>query len=105
MGAEMGIVGSILWTAWTAALLVALMRSARGTRWWAAVGIASAFAAAAVLAIQTDVIGDPWMGYVLWMLAGIAVTPPLPRPHEEPDVDDAAGQPAVGHVYTSTSVT
>jgi O-antigen ligase/polysaccharide polymerase Wzy-like membrane protein len=105
MGAEMGILGSILWTAWIVALLVALLRSARRTRWWAAIGIASAFAAAAVLAIQTDVIGDPWMGYVLWTLAGIAVTPPLPRPHDEPDVDDAAEQPTVGKVYTSTSVT
>jgi hypothetical protein len=75
MGAEMGILGSILWTAWIVALIVALIRSARATRWWAAIGVAAAFAAAAVLAIQTDVIGDPWMGYVLWMLAGICVSP------------------------------
>jgi len=75
MGAEMGILGSILWTAWIVALLVGLIRSARTTRWWAAAGVAAAFAAAAVLAIQTDVIGDPWMGYVLWSLAGICVAP------------------------------
>jgi hypothetical protein len=86
------------------ALVVALLRSARRTRWWAAIGIASAFAAAAVLAIQTDVIGDPWMGYVLWALAGLAVTPPPPRPHEDLDVDDAAERLAVGPLYTSTSV-
>jgi fatty acid desaturase len=71
----MGILGSVLWTAWTIALLVALIRAARATRWWAAVGVASAFAAAAVLAVQTDVIGDPWMGYVLWLLAGICIGP------------------------------
>jgi hypothetical protein len=27
-----------------------------------------------VLAVQTDVIGDPWMGYCLWALAGVALT-------------------------------
>ncbi len=75
MGAEMGILGSLLWTVWIVALLVALIRSARATRWWAAVAIAASFAAAAILAIQTDVIGDPWMGYVLWAFAGICVSP------------------------------
>ncbi len=75
MGAEMGVLGSILWAAWIVALLVALVRAARATRWWAGVGIAAAFAAAAVLAIQTDVIGDPWLGYVLWTLAGICLSP------------------------------
>jgi hypothetical protein len=74
MGAETGIVGAVLWTAWVIALLVALLRAARRTRWWAAVGVASAFAAALVLAVQTDVIGDPWMGYVLWFLAGLSVS-------------------------------
>jgi hypothetical protein len=93
MGAEMGILGSALWTAWILALLVALVRTARQTRWWAATGIAAAFAAAAVLAVQTDVIGDPWMGYVLWMLAGIAVAPPFLRAHDEPAVDVVAERP------------
>ncbi len=93
MGAEMGILGSILWTVWIVALLVALMRAARRTRWWAAIGVAASFAAAAVLAIQTDVIGDPWMGYVLWMLAGIAVVPPALRAHDEPAVDVVAERP------------
>ena len=82
-----------MWTAWIVALLVALVRSARRTRWWAPIGIAAAFAAAAVLAIQTDVIGDPWMGYVLWMLAGIAVAPPALRTHDEPAVDVVAQRP------------
>ena len=93
MGAEMGILGSVLWTAWIVVLLVALVRAARLTRWWAAVAISAAFAAAAVLAIQTDVIGDPWMGYVLWMLAGIAVAPPALRADDEPAVDVVAERP------------
>ena len=97
MGAEMGVLGSLLWTAWVVVLLIALIRSARSTRWWAAVGVASAFAAAIVLAIQTDVIGDPWMGYVLWTLAGIAVAPPALRADDEPAVDVVAER-SVGRV-------
>jgi len=73
MGAEMGVLGSLLWTAWVLALFIGLLRAARRTRWWAAVGVASAFAAALALGVQTDVIGDPWMGYVLWSLAGLVL--------------------------------
>src|SRR5438105_493843 len=79
MGAEMGILGSVLWTAWVAALLVGLVRAARRTRWWTAVGAAAAFGAALALAVQTDVIGDPWMGYVLWSLVGLVLTTSVGR--------------------------
>jgi hypothetical protein len=77
-GAETGILGSVLWISWGLALFVALLRAARRTRWWGAVAVTSVFGAALVLAVQTDVIGDPWMGYVLWTLAGIvlAASPP-----------------------------
>jgi O-Antigen ligase len=75
IGAETGLLGSLLWTAWGLATLATLVLSARRTRWWAAAGVASAFGAALVLAVQTDVIGDPWMGYVLWCLAGICLAP------------------------------
>jgi hypothetical protein len=75
IGAETGLLGSLVWTAWGLFLLGALVVTARRTRWWAAVGVAAAFGAALVLAVQTDVIGDPWMGYCLWMLAGIALAP------------------------------
>lgn len=88
MGAEMGILGSILWTAWVIALFVALIRKARRTNWWAAVAVASAFAAALVLAVQTDVIGDPWMGYVLWSLAGLVLATEVVRdPRVGPPTD------------------
>jgi hypothetical protein len=73
MGAEMGILGTVLWTAWVVALFVALVLVARRTAWWAAVGVAAAFGATLALAVQTDVIGDPWMGYVLWSLAGLVL--------------------------------
>jgi hypothetical protein len=71
IGAETGLLGSLLWTAWGIALLVALVQGARRTRWWAAAGIAAAVGAALVLAVQTDVIGAPWMAYCLWALAGL----------------------------------
>jgi hypothetical protein len=68
LGAETGLLGSLLWTAWGLALLVGLVRMR-------AAAIAAGFAAALVLAVQTDVIGDPWMSYCLWTLAGIALAP------------------------------
>ena len=75
IGAETGLFGALLWIAWGLALFVGLVVAARHTRWWAAAGIAAAFAAALVLAVQTDVIGDPWMAYCLWACAGIALMP------------------------------
>jgi O-antigen ligase/polysaccharide polymerase Wzy-like membrane protein len=80
LGAEAGLLGSLLWTAWGLALLAALVLAARRARGWAAAGIAAAFGAALVLAVQTDVIGDPWMAYCLWALAGIALAP-VPLAH------------------------
>jgi hypothetical protein len=89
IGAETGLLGSLLWTAWGLAAFVALVLTARRTRWWAAAGVAAAFGAALVLAVQTDVIGDPWMGYVLWSLAGICLAPVA--------LDANADRPASGH--------
>jgi hypothetical protein len=73
LGAEAGLLGSLLWTAWGLALFARLASTVRRTRWRAGAGIAAAFGAAVVLAVQTDVIGDPWMAYCLWVLAGIAL--------------------------------
>jgi hypothetical protein len=75
IGAETGVLGALLWTAWGLAIFAGLVATARRTRWWAAAGIAAAFGATLVLAVQTDVIGDPWMAYCLWALAGIALRP------------------------------
>ena len=63
MGAELGLLGALLWIAWGLAILVGLWRSR-------AVRMTAAFAAVLALAIQTDVIGDPWVAYVAWSLAG-----------------------------------
>jgi hypothetical protein len=73
IGAEAGIAGSLLWTAWGLALLAGLVVGGRRTRCWAAGGVAAAFAATLVLAVQTDVIGDPWVAYCLWALAGVGI--------------------------------
>ena len=75
IGAETGLFGALLWIAWGLAIFTALVTTAWRTRWWAAAGIAAAFGATLVLAVQTDVIGDPWMAYCLWALAGIAMRP------------------------------
>jgi hypothetical protein len=68
IGAETGLLGSLLWIAWGLAVLVALVLARSAF-------VAAAFGASLVLAVQTDVIGDPWMAYVLWALAGIALVP------------------------------
>jgi len=75
IGAETGLFGALLWIAWGLAIFVALVTTALRTHWWAAAGITAAFGATLVLAVQTDVIGDPWMAYCLWTLAGIALRP------------------------------
>src|SRR5262245_44695215 len=75
IGAETGLVGALLWIAWGLAIVVGLIESAQRTRWWFVSGAAALFAAVLVLAIQTDVIGDPWVGYCVWALAGIALAP------------------------------
>jgi len=78
LGVELGVLGAVLWTAWGLALLVGLVRAGRDDRW--AAGLAAAFAAVLVLAIQTDVIGDPWVAYCVWGLAGaLAVVGPRGR--------------------------
>ena len=75
IGVETGLLGSLLWTAWGVAIFVGLVLTARRTGWRFAFAAAAAFAAALVLAVQTDVIGDPWMAYCLWSIAAIALVP------------------------------
>jgi hypothetical protein len=68
LGVELGVFGALLWTAWGLALLAGLVRAGRSDPW--AAGFAAAFAAVLALAIQTDVIGDPWIAYCVWGFAG-----------------------------------
>jgi hypothetical protein len=66
LGVELGLLGALLWVAWGLSVLVGLAR-ARAHR------LAAAFAAVLALAVQTDVIGDPWIAYCVWGLAGTAL--------------------------------
>jgi O-Antigen ligase len=72
LGAEMGLAGALLFIAWSLALFVGLARRAWQGDLFAA-GVAAAFAATMALAVQTDVIGVPWLAYALWWLAGAFV--------------------------------
>ena len=77
IGVELGVLGSLLWTVWGLALLAGLVRTGRDDGWAAA--LAAVFAAVLVLAIQTDVIGDPWVAYCVWGLAGALVLRTRPQ--------------------------
>jgi hypothetical protein len=68
LGAELGLLGAVLWTLWGLGLLVSLGRAGRTDVW--AAGAAAAFAAILALAVQTDVIGDPWIAYCVWAFGG-----------------------------------
>jgi hypothetical protein len=72
LGVETGLAGALAFIAWSLALFVGLIRAAwSGDR--AAAAIAAALVAALALAVQTDVIGVPWLAYCLWWLAGSLV--------------------------------
>lgn len=78
-GVETGLVGGLLFIAWSLALLLALVRAAWSaddpvTR-WATAGAAASFAAVLALGIQTDVYGVPWLAYCLWWIAGSLAHP------------------------------
>jgi hypothetical protein len=63
LGVETGLAGALVFVAWSLAVLWGLARAG-------AAGEAAAFAAVLALAVQTDVLGTPWLAYVVWMLAG-----------------------------------
>ena len=69
LGAETGLAGALLFIAWSLALFVGLLRTAWQGDLFAA-GVAAALAATLALAVQTDVVGVPWLAYCLWWLAG-----------------------------------
>jgi hypothetical protein len=68
LGVDTGLVGGLLFVAWSIALLWHL---ARATAW-----LTAAMVAMLALGLQTDIIGVPWLVYVLWPLAGWRVSNP-----------------------------
>jgi hypothetical protein len=67
LGVETGLFGALAFIAWNLALFWALAR--RG-----AAGVSVALAAVLAVAVQTDVLGTPWLAYVVWMFAGAKLT-------------------------------
>jgi O-antigen ligase/polysaccharide polymerase Wzy-like membrane protein len=65
-----GLLGGLVFVAWSLALLWRVRRSAV---------IAASMAAVLALALQTDVIGVPWLVCVVWALAGSRVLPVTER--------------------------
>jgi hypothetical protein len=69
IGVETGLAGALAFIVWSLALLAGLVRGAwTGDR--AAAAIAAALAAVLALAVQSDVVGVPWLAYCVWWLAG-----------------------------------
>ena len=68
LGVDTGIVGGLLFVAWS---LAALIRIRRCTAW-----LTAAMVAVFALALQTDMIGVPWIVFVLWPLVGWRISHP-----------------------------
>jgi len=68
LAVDSGLLGGLLFLAWSAALF---LKVARCTAWHGA-----AILAILALGLQTDVIGVPWLVYVVWPLAGWRVSHP-----------------------------
>jgi len=66
LGVDAGLVGALLFVAWSLALLRVVLPC---TAW-----VGAALVAVFLLGLQTDVLGVPWLAYVLWILAGTVVT-------------------------------
>jgi O-Antigen ligase len=65
LGVETGLVGGLVFIAWSLVLLRATLRRYA----W----LGAAFAAVLVLGLQTDVIGVPWIAVVVWAAVGASV--------------------------------
>jgi hypothetical protein len=70
LGVELGILGALVFAAWS----LVLLRAALSRVAW----VGAAFAAVLVLGLQTDIIGVPWIAVTVWVLAGDAASPRRP---------------------------
>jgi O-Antigen ligase len=75
VGVETGVLGLVLFAVWNLLLVVRLLAGGRQDE--LAAGLGAALAAVLALALQTDVLGVPWLVYCVWGLAGAAVARPL----------------------------
>jgi hypothetical protein len=72
LGVDAGLLGALLFVAWSISLLRIVLPC---TAW-----LGAAFVAVFVLGLQTDVLGVPWIDYVLWSLGGAVVSSVAARP-------------------------
>jgi O-Antigen ligase len=72
LGADAGVAGALLLAGWLVALVATLWRRSA----W----LAASVSAVAVIGVQTDVIGVHWIAFVVFALAGAAIT----RPEQDP---------------------
>jgi O-antigen ligase len=77
LGVEAGLLGALAFIAWNLALLEGLLRRAR-EREIAVAAVAASLVAILALAVQTDVLGVPWLALCLWWIAGSLLTPADP---------------------------
>lgn len=68
LGIDAGVLGLTAFALWSVAILLGLMRREA----W----VAAAFAAVALLGLQTDVIGVHWLAVAVWALAGMVLGRP-----------------------------
>jgi hypothetical protein len=66
LGVDAGLIGALLFVAWSLLLVLVVLPC---TAWLGAALVAVFF-----LALQTDVLGVPWLAYVLWSLGGAVIT-------------------------------
>jgi hypothetical protein len=93
LGVEAGLLGMLVFVAWSLTLLAGLVASAHREGEWAAAGVAAAFSAVLLVAVQTDVLGDPWLAYCVWFLGGSLLTLAA-RPSVEDEPRTPAGRSA-----------
>ena len=72
LGVDAGLLGALLFVVWSVALLWIVLPC---TAW-----LGAAFVAVFALGLQTDVLGVPWVDYVLWSLGGSVVSMVAARP-------------------------
>jgi hypothetical protein len=72
LGVDAGLLGALLFVAWSVSLLWVVLPC---TAW-----LGAAFVAMFALGLQTDVLGVPWIVYVLWPLGGSVVSTVAARP-------------------------
>jgi hypothetical protein len=72
LGVDAGLLGALLFVAWSASLLWIVLPC---TAW-----LGAAFVAMFALGLQTDILGVPWIAYVLWSLGGSVVSTVAARP-------------------------